>query len=214
MQEPKVKINPEHGKIIADAYHNMKHDPGHPEVKAAYGALIDETKKQYKDLLDKGFKVSKMKKDQENPYKTSKDLHADIEHKRHMWYYPTEHGFGTKDEAPKDHPMLQPTEFKDSEGKPMLANDVFRVVHDFGGHFLGGKSGFGPAGEHKAFLTHKKAYSPLAQKALASETMGQNSWVTAGPHAEHNKKNPSQTIYAPQKAGLMPEHIINGKWHE
>jgi hypothetical protein len=56
---PQVKINPEHGKVIADAYHNMKHDPNHPDVKAAYGALINETKQQFQNMLNQGLKISK-----------------------------------------------------------------------------------------------------------------------------------------------------------
>jgi hypothetical protein len=210
---PKVSLNPEHGARIAHAYETMKHEPNHPQVKNAYNSLIKETKKQYKDLLGKGYKFSRIGDKQENPYKNSKEMHSDLEANKHLWHFPTDSGFGSESSVPKDHPMLQPTEFKDSEGKPMLANDIFRIVHDINGHHMGGKSGFGPTGEHQAYLTHKKMYSQPAQRALATETMGQNSWVTAGPHAEYNKKNPKDTIYAEQKAGLLPDHIINNKWH-
>jgi 8-oxo-dGTP pyrophosphatase MutT (NUDIX family) len=211
-QLPQVKINPEHSKIIANAYGQMKHDPNHPDVKAAYGALTHETGNQFKDLLSQGYKFSKIQPGQENPYKTSKDMHSDIATNKHLWYFPTEQGYGSGDQG-IDHPLLQESDFSHG-GKQLLHNDIFRIVHDINGHHLGGQSGFGPKGEHQAFLQHKKMYSPLAQKALASETMGQNSYVNAGPNAEHNKKNPAQTIYAEQKAGLLPEHIINGKWHE
>jgi hypothetical protein len=211
---PKVKINPEHGKTIATAYESMEHNPNHPEVKAAYGALIDETKKQYQDMVNKGFKFTPIThKDQPNPYKNSKEVHADIEQNKHLHYFPTHLGFGSEDDTPKDHPMLQETEFKDINGRPMLANDLFRITHDFRGHFLGGKTNFGEKGEHLAYLQHKKDYSPLARKALASETMGQNQWVHNGPFGQHNKTNPSQTKFAQQKAGLLPDHILNGKWH-
>lgn len=207
---PKVQINPEHGRQIADAYEQMKHDPEHPDVKAAYGALIDETKKQYQNLLDSGLKISKIPQGQPNPYPTSKHLHDDVD-SGHMWYYPTDQGFGSGDVS-KDHPMLQPTEFKDNEGKPMLANDCFRVVHDKIHHNLRNK--FGAKGEHEAYIAHKKTFSPLAQKALATETMGQNSWVNySTAHGEHNRKNPTKTIFADQKAGLLPDHILNAKWH-
>lgn len=209
-QAPKVNLNPAHGKIIADAYGQMKHDPNHPEVKAAYGALINETKKQFQDMLNSGFKISKIKEGQENPYPTSKHLHADVDN-GHMWYFPTEQGFGSGDEIHKDHPMLQPTEFNHG-GKPMLANDLFRVVHDRIHHKL--RNGFGPKGEHESFLEHKKMYSPLAQKALASETMGQNSFVNFSNEIGHLNQQKPGSAYAPQKAGLMPDHIINGKWHE
>jgi hypothetical protein len=208
---PIVKLNPEHGKMIADAYHNMKHDPSHPEVKASYDALINETKQQYKDLLASGLKISKIQPEMDNPYPTSKHLHADMTNNNHMWYYPTSLGFGSEDSIPHDHPMLQETEFKDPEGKPMLANDVFRVVHDSIHNRL--KNGFGPKGEHESFLEHKKTYSPLAQKALATETMGQNNYVNFSSQIGHLNREKPGSAYAPQKAGLMSDEIINKDWH-
>jgi hypothetical protein len=103
--------------------------------------------------------------------------------------------------------MLKPTSEKDEEGKPMLANDQFRIVHDVLGHAKEGY-GFGAQGEENAWNHHKQMYSPEAQKALTAETRGQNNHVNFGPHAEHNKANPAQTIYAPQKAGLMPDWTV------
>ena len=210
--KPNVQLNPEHGKTIANAYEGMKHDPNHPDVKAAYGALIGETGNQFKKLLGSGLKISQIKSGQANPYKSSKEMHQDVKNNKHLWYFPTEQGFGEGDQTPKDHPMLAPTTFKHGD-RQLLANDVFRIVHDINGHHIGGESGFGPTGEHQAYLTHKKQYSPLAQKALASETMGQNNWVNFGPHGEQNRANPANTKFAEQKAGLLPDNIINGKWH-
>jgi hypothetical protein len=210
-EAPKVKINPEHGKAIANAYEGMKHDPTHPDVKSAYGALTHETGKQFKDILGSGLKISRIKPGQANPYKNSKEMHHDVENNKHLWYFPTDQGFGSKDQT-NDHPMLAPTEFNHG-GQKLLANDVFRIVHDINGHHKGGKTGFGPTGEHQAYLTHKKMYSPAAQRALFTETAGQNNWVNFGPHGENNRKNPSQTVFADQKAGLMPEHVTSGDWH-
>ena len=209
---PSVSINPEHGAKIAEAYEKMPHSPSHPEVKEAYGALIGETGKQFKDILGSGMKISRIKPGQKNPYKNSKEMHHDIEHNKNLWYFPTDQGFGSEGESPKDHPMLSPTGFKHGEHQ-LLANDIFRIVHDINGHHAGGKTGFGPKGEHQAYLTHKKMYSPKAQRALATETMGQNNWVNFGPHGENNRKNPAQTKFADQKAGLLPEHITNRDWH-
>ena len=204
-----VTINPQHGKIIADAYESMKHDPNHPAVKEAYGALIKETNNQFKELTNNGLKITKSN---ENIYKTSKDMHDDIEKNNHLYYFPTEAGFG-QDKSNTDHPMLQSTEFK-QEGNNLLANDVFRIVHDINGHHLGGKTSFGPKGEHQAYLQHSKMYSPLAKKALFTETAGQNNWVNFGPQGAHNRANPKETIYGQQKAGLLPDNIINGKHHQ
>jgi 8-oxo-dGTP pyrophosphatase MutT (NUDIX family) len=206
-----VSLNPEHGSKIAAAYEAMPHNPEHPDVKAAYGALINETGKQFNHLINNGLKISKMQPNQENPYKTSKDMLHDLHVNNHLWYYPTEQGYGSNEQS-KNHPLLQQTQFM-HENRPMLANDVFRIVHDAFGHGLT-NSTFGPKGEHTSYLAHKEMFSPLAQKALASETMGQNSVVNYGKNAAHNKANPANTIYAEQKAGLMPNEIINGKWHQ
>jgi GNAT superfamily N-acetyltransferase len=210
-----VRINPEHGKTIADAYEQMKHDPEHPEVKAAYGALINETKKQYQDLLRQGYRFTKITDPNFIPYKNSEDMHNDIEQNKHLYYFPTSMGFGSEeDKIPEDHPMLATTEFNSHDNQPMAANDVFRQVHDIAGHFLGGRTKFGAKGEHQAYLHHKNMYSEAAHPALAAETLMQNQYVNFGPNAEHNKKNPNNTKFAPQKAGLVSKEIWQGKWHE
>lgn len=199
---PKVRVNEQRAKKIASAYHEMKHDPEHPQVKRAYHALKQETLDQFRHLQQNGLKISRIKPDQENPYKTSKDLMQDIHQNHHLWFFPTEQGFGSA-AGPNNHPLLEPTGME-HEGKPLLYNDVFRIVHDYFGHVKEGH-GFGPQGEENAWHNHMEMYSPEAQKALTTETRGQNSWVNFGPHGEHNRKNPGQTIYADQKAGLLPD---------
>ena len=48
-------------------------------------------------------------------------------------------------------------------------------------------------------------YSPEARGAMTSETRGQNSWVNSGPFGESNRSaSGADTIFADQKAGLMP----------
>lgn len=202
-----AKVDPAHASKIAQAYHEMPHNPHDPHVKQAYGALINETKDQYNHILNNtGLTVSKIKPGMDNPYKNgSKDLFHDVHNNNHMWYYPTESGFGSTDNK-ADHPMLGHTDVKDKEGNAMPANDLFRVVHDYFGHAKEG-NGFGANGEEGAWNHHKQMYSPEAQRALTSETRGQNSWVNFGPHGEHNKKNPHDTIYADQKAGLLPSQF-------
>lgn len=208
-----VKINPAQGKKIADAFENIKHDPSNPEVKSAYDALIKETSQQYDDMLKEGFKINKIRPGQENPYKTSKDLHKDILENKQISYFPTEQGFGSSGKDFSDHPLMTKTKYLDDEGKEMLANDLFRIVHDYRGHNLGKQSGFGPKGEQMAYLQHKKDFSPLAKKALFTETAGQNNTVNWGKFGEQNRTNPLETIYADQKAGIMHDDIINEKWH-
>jgi hypothetical protein len=43
---------------------------------------------------------------------------------------------------------------------------------------------------------------------MTAETRGQNSWVNFGPHGEANQiANQAETIYADQKAGILPEWV-------
>jgi hypothetical protein len=200
------KANPVAQKQIADAYAAMKHDPTNPEVRKAYEALTSEIEQQYDDLVtNKGLKVSKITGD--NPYKSSKDLVNDVRVNNRMSYFPTESGYGSAEGGSgSDHPLLKPSKYLDVDGKPMPANDLFRIVHDYYGH-VEGDNKFGATGEERAFQQHKKMLSPEAQKALASETRGQNSWVNYGPFGEENRKNPANTTYAEQKAGLLPPQM-------
>ena len=64
-------------------------------------------------------------------------------------------------------------------------------------------------GEENAFQAHMRMFSPEAQKALATETRGQNSWVNFGPKGAENRTNPANTTYATQKAGILPDWAIN-----
>lgn len=203
--KPFTKVNEQFASKVAKAYDVMEHAPNDPQVKEAYDALINETMDQFEAIKKAGLKVSRIEPGMENPYRTSKDLHDDIKNNNHMWYYPTDQGFGSGDQF-SDHPMLKRTGVKDN-GKELLANDVFRIVHDYFGHVKEGTS-FGPKGEETAYRIHKQMFSPKAQKALATETRGQNSWVNYGPYGSKNRANPKDTTYADQKAGLLPDWAL------
>lgn len=208
-----VKINPQHGREIADGYDALEHKPNDPKVKQAYDALISETKQQFKDIQAQGLKLTRVSDGGQNPYANSKEMHDDIENNHHLSYFPTEAGFGSDGDPKSDHPLMQETEFEHA-GKKLLANDLFRIVHDINGHHHGDKSSFGPKGEHQAYLTHKQAYSKTAGRALFTETAGQNNWVNfSQSHGERNRKDPANTVFAEQKAGLFPDSIINGGHH-
>lgn len=196
-------VDPARGREIAKEFERMQHNPNDPEVKAAYQALIQETLDQFQQMKKAGIKIEKIKPGQDNPYKTSKDLHKDVEN-GHMWFYPTESGFGSLNSV-QDHPLLQPTN-EVVDGHKMLANDVFRVVHDYFGHAKEGYA-FGPRGEENAWKEHSKMFSKAARRALTTETRGQNSWVNFGPYGQQNKERPASTVYADQKAGLLPEWV-------
>src|SRR5690606_22017521 len=87
---------------------------------------------------------------------------------------------------------------------PVLANDLFRAVHDAFGHGLEG-AGFRARGEENAWQAHARLFTGPALGALTTETRGQNSWLNFGPHGETNRNaRVEDTVFADQKTGLMP----------
>lgn len=201
-----VKVNPEVSARIAGAFENMQHTPDDRATQKAYGALIDEVSQQYDDIRKQGLNIQKMPEGMGNPYKSSADIVNDVKNNKNLWYYPTEQGYGSGPQTSK-HPMLQSTKYLDADGKPMLANDLFRVAHDYYGHAQEGHK-LGATGEERAYLEHKRMLSKEAQKALATETRGQNSWVNYGPKGVENRANPANTTFAEQKAGLLPDWAL------
>ncbi|WOB06453.1 LPD38 domain-containing protein [Piscinibacter gummiphilus] len=110
-----------------------------------------------------------------------------------------------------DNPLLADTgiqwPYGSLDGKPkrVLANDLFRAVHDAFGHGLEG-AGFRARGEENAWQAHARLFTGSALGAITSETRGQNSWLNFGPNAEKNRTaSVEETIFADQKTGLMPE---------
>ena len=198
-----VQVDVPRAQRIAREYDLMRHDPSNPEVARAYNQMIDETMGQYEDMLSAGFNPYFIRG--QDPYAASPYLSLlDLAVNRQLGVFPTRSGFGT-DEAfdVSGNPLLQETPFKIS-GEPALANDIFRAVHDFYGH---GKSGVGfrAMGEENAYQAHAGMYSPLARRALASETRGQNSWLNYGPYGETNRTaGIDDTVFADQKTGLLP----------
>ncbi len=209
-------MNQKDGETIANAYDKMLHDPNNPGVKESYSAFIKETEDQFNELKKNGLRIDPIKPGT-NPYQTADDLHNDLKKNNHIYYYPSEEGFGSTDNKFGDHPLLKESGVT-YKGKKLLNNDVFRIVHDINGHNLA-NSDFSPEGEHNAFLSHRKMYSPLAGKALFTETAAQANW------GSYNKKSGAsnrklmeqgrvnELVFADQKAGLLPDDIINTEWH-
>jgi len=128
----------------------------------------------------------------------------DLKNNRHLYVYPTAVGYGNDDNSPKNHPLLEDSGYR-WNGKPVTYNDLFRGVHDAFGHAKEGV-GFRWDGEENAWRQHSAMYSPAARPAMTSETRGQNSWVNFGPYGQQNQTaNQENTVYADQKAGLMPD---------
>lgn len=212
-----VKINPDHGAEIADGYDALRHSPNEPETKASYDALISETRQQYDKLTEGGLNVTKLKKNQTG-YTTADEMHKDIE-SGNLKYFATEHGYGANSEKFQDNPMLTGSGIVGADGKEVANNDLFRIVHDINGHNLANKADFSPEGEHSAFLKHREQYTPLAGKALFTETAGQANWgIFNKKSGESNmrlisKGRESEIEFAEQKAGLFPDSMINKEYH-
>jgi methyl-accepting chemotaxis protein len=201
-----VKVDVDRAKRIAAAYEAMPHAPNDPQVKAAYDAMIRETVAQYEAILETGLQVEFIDyAKQGDPYQASPRLAVlDVIENNHLWVFSTRDGFGSSEFDPSTNPLLQETPHTIS-GQPALANDIFRVVHDYFGHVKNGV-GFRADGEENAWRAHSTMYTPLARRAMTSETRGQNSWLNFGPHGEANRTAKSAaTVYADQKTGLMPE---------
>lgn len=203
------KHDPDLARAIATAYEEMQHNPTDPKVKRAYDAMIDETLAQYKALKDTGLDFTFTKEGQ--PYRYGRNPasgYEDIVNRGRMEVFPTEQGYGSLDFDAVDNPLLKRVG-KIGDLENATANDAFRIVHDIYGHYGPGNPFFRAPGEERAWMLHSKMFSPEALPAMTAETRGQNSWVNFGPHAEFNKNAlGGETIYADQKAGIMPDWTL------
>ncbi len=181
-----VEVSPLAGKM-ADVYDNAISDPTNPEVIAAYRALVDETREQLRVMEeDLGIRVEFVKEDPYNvigkdglPVPSSKLMMEDVVNNKRLQIRDSADDF-----AENPHPLFTVDE-----------NNMFRAVHDFFGHAGAGR-GFDAAGEEAAWLSHSQMFSPLARRAMTTETRGQNSY--------YNKFGE----FAPQKTFLFPEEFV------
>lgn len=207
-----VKASRELGKKIADAYDAMAHAPDDPQVRAAYEAMARETVAQYQAVKATGLKIEAIEPGMPDPYPIGPtQVHEDLRN-GHLWFFPTESGFGQDAAATfaaeaKTNPLLAPTD-ETIGGRRLLVNDIFRIVHDVFGHGREGV-GFGASGEENTWQSHVRMYSPLAAKAMTSETRGQNSWVNYGPYGDRNRTSQKETVYADQKLGILPDWVMS-----
>jgi hypothetical protein len=216
-----TKLDEDRSKKIADEYEKLVDNPDDPEVQKAYQAMADETMEQFNAIDKSGVKVE-IWTGKGEPYKNSEEMIKDVRDNKHMYIFSTEEGFGDTpitDKQREQNALLRDSGFKDVNGKPLLINDVFRFVHDYFGHTRLGNS-FGAIGEENAWNVHARMYSPLARRAMTTETRGQNSWVNfnqsyRNPDGTMKKKGeegyvpPSQRPFADQKMALLPEEFSN-----
>jgi hypothetical protein len=209
------KVDPELSKRIKDAYDALPvDDSNNPEVKAAYEKAAKEIDKQFEYLTkDLGIKVEFIKDD---PYKNSDEMFEDVINNKRLKVY----------QGGEPHPFLGESTI-DANG--FTANEKLRAIHDYFGHFVN-RNQFGKIGEEAAWVDHSKMFSPEAQRAITTETRGQNSWVNfsgvndaaiakmqkgnqlikEGNVTEGNKliqEGQSEFKFAEQKVALMPVEL-------
>jgi hypothetical protein len=203
-------VDEDRAQRIAAAYDAMPHAPTDPAVVEAYQNLIDQTLAQYRALEEAGYQFYFYDETTDpydgKPWRALRDLRAN----QRMAVFTTEAGFGTEPLDVSDNPLLADTGLRWAYGTPdgptrrVLANDLFRAVHDAFGHSMEG-AGFRADGEENAWQAHVRLFTGSAVAALTSETRGQNSWLNFGPYGERNRTAAVQdTVFAPQKSGLMP----------
>lgn len=207
-----VQVDPERAARIAQAYEEMQHAPNDPAVQEAYQNLIQQTLAQYRALEAAGYKFWFIDPTND-PYKSPWDAMREMRASQTMGVFPTVAGFGSNatdtdlagNPLEADTGIMWPYGSPDGELKPVLANDLFRAVHDAFGHGLEG-AGFRAQGEENAWQAHIRLFTGSAVAAITTETRGQNSWLNFGPYGEQNQTaKVEDTVFADQKTGLMPE---------
>lgn len=175
-------LTPADDIAAARAYAAAEHQPRHRKVARSYRALRQHIAAQWDMLVSSGYIFEPWHGHQEQPYADSAGMIDDLRRNRHLYYFRTEISQHTDGALPADHPMAANVHVTMPDGRrqQMLANDVFRAVHDAIAHSEGHT--FGPFGEKRAWWTHRSCLPREARLALWCETRAQNCWTNAGPH--------------------------------
>lgn len=169
-----TEVNPRRGLAIGRAYLNApEYDP---RAVPAFRQFREETGRQFEFMtgrrgggLGLDFEVTK-----QDPYAGPHEMMQDVAGGRIKALSTAVTG---------GHPFLTDEE-----------NDMFRAVHDVFGHAATG-SGFSRHGEEAAWQHHSQMYSPLARRAMTTETRGQNSAFIFSLGGQQ---------FSPQKVALLP----------
>ncbi|MBE7702160.1 hypothetical protein H9623_17865 [Oerskovia sp. Sa1BUA8] len=164
------------------AYDAAEHDPTNPKVARSYRVFRQHVGQQWDVLTKAGYSFEPWHGDTEQPYANSAEMLADVRDNKHLYYFRTDVSQTTEGALPPDHPMARQVTVTMPDGtrRRMLANDVFRAVHDTIAHSEGHQ--FGPYGEKRAWWTHRSSLPRESRLALWCETRAQNTWTNAGPH--------------------------------
>ena len=187
------------GKAIANAYDALPpYDLSDITVSIAYTHFAVEVCDMFTFAQQTmGITIEPWKKDGQ-PYNNSAGMFTDVERNLHLYVFA----------GGEPHALLGYTDIS-----RLSINVKFRAVHDLFGHAAEGYQ-FGPRGEENAWLVHSQMFTPLAQKALTTETRGQNAWFNYGKHNyDHDGKrldlSPALKPFADQKIVLLPDEFTN-----
>ena len=171
---------------VAHAYERAQHTPIDPSTIHAYGALKTELWAQFQ-VLQAFVRVTFTEHD---PYGSSQEMFESIAHGSLSVY-------GNTRGVPIDHPLAG------MAPNGQIFNNIFRAVHDGLAHYPE-RNSFSMKGEFKAYLAHCRLLSHDAQRALFTETVGQNAWYHFGPMSTLGGK-----VFAEQKATLLPFSLFD-----
>jgi hypothetical protein len=180
-----VKANPALARDIARDYDKLPKVANDPATVASYTKMVEEVRDQFKYMTEElGIKVEFVDVD---PYTAGKGIPSSEAMMRDL----------------VDNKTLKVLKTSDDQVHPFMSradNDMLRAVHDYFGHAASGR-GFHQDGEEAAWISHSVMFSPLARRAMTTETRGQNSWVN-----EFGTDAAGRPIkFAEQKAALLPE---------
>lgn len=187
-----VTVNADRARNISDAYASLPTVDAAVATADAYEALLDELIAQWEWITANGIELLPWTNEGQ-PYTDSEEMGNDLRGYNRRLYFFT---------GGEPHPYLN-----DVTETGYTGNEMLRAVHDVFGHAAEG-FGFGPRGEENAWIHHSMMFSPLAQRALTTETRGQNSWVNFGPFSHLPA---CERPYADQKVALLPEWAWNWK---
>lgn len=186
-----VKVNEQQAREIAAIYDSYPTHPHDQSTALAYYTLKQEIRRQFV-FASRQWGIQFLPYPHSGqPYANSQEMCEDVANNKRLFVF----------EGGDEHPSMDV--YCPSTG--LSYNVMFRAIHDLFGHAAEGYQ-FGPRGEHNAWIHHSMMFSHQAQKALTTETRGQNSWVNYGPYSHLPV---CERPYAPQKAVLLPEEYCD-----
>lgn len=189
----------------ARVYEQGEHQPDHPKIQRSYRVFRQHVAQQWDMLTAAGYRFEPWHGETEQPYANSAEMLSDLRDHKRLYYFRTEVSQDSEGALPPDHPMAKPVTvtMPDGSRRRMVANDVFRAVHDAIAHSEGHQ--FGPYGEKRAWWTHRSSLPSEARLALWNETRAQNAWTNAGPHMQTRSADGSVRVKRRGDVDYIPQ---------